>query len=645
MNAVRRVAGWPAFWLGVACVVTKALHWSLPALETRTIATWFLDIAVSAHQDVLFACVLGGVGALGLRTLAGRAVAQTVFWWLYLVLCLVSVIFAVASIQIFAFLRSPLTFALLYLADDFGNMRSSLGAFISPSVAAGLTLTPLAWAFLSWRSLRRAPARATPRGVQVLCAAALAIWICGGAAAYAGRWNDRDDHLIAKSPHAALVWSYAREWLGLASAEQFTESYPKEFLLDFEPPPARPLSSSRFASQPRPKNVILVVLESTAAKYLGAFGSKYDTTPNLVRESQHALLYDAFYCHAGLTANSNAALTLSIYPYMTWREYTVEYPDMPGESLANVLKKHDYRTAFIHSGDLAFVNQRAFLTGRGFDTMWDWRDLGAPLFTSWATHDRALMDGVLKWLDEDKRKPFFAKMWTHMSHHPYDPMTDEPFVDFFAGGPLPVDDYDLGRYLNTLHFVDAQLGRLFDGLRERGLADDTLVVITGDHGEAFGDPHGAWGHGSRVYDECSRVPMMVWNPKLFAEGGRLATVGGHVDVNPTIADVLGVPASPSWRGRSLFDANRTGRAYFYAANDDYLLGVREGQWKYVYNATRGADELYDMVADPEEKRNVAKQHPDLCQTLRQRLAAWRDDTGRHLAAIRAARTPAAKPAS
>jgi arylsulfatase A-like enzyme len=130
--------------------------------------------------------------------------------------------------------------------------------------------------------------------------------------------------------------------------------------------------------------------------------------------------------------------------------------------------------------------------------------------------------------------------------------------------------------------------------------------------------------------------MMIWSPLLFPEGGRVSTVGGHVDLNPTIADVLGVPPSRFWRGRSLFDPQRPGRAYFYAANDDYLLGVREGRWKYIYNATRGRDELYDLASDPEEQANVAKRHPELCQRLRQHLAAWRDDTGRHLAEIRAA---------
>lgn len=118
-------------------------------------------------------------------------------------------------------------------------------------------------------------------------------------------------------------------------------------------------------------------------------------------------------------------------------------------------------------------------------------------------------------------------------------------------------------------------------------------------------------------------------------------VGGHADINPTLADLLGVPPAPSWRGRSLFDRRRTGRAYFYAANDDYLLGAREGKWKYVYNGTRGSEQLFDMAKDPDELTNPANGHRELCQRLRQRLAAWRDDTGEHLARIRAARAAAA----
>ncbi|PYQ19094.1 MAG: hypothetical protein DMF79_13455, partial [Acidobacteria bacterium] len=97
------------------------------------------------------------------------------------------------------------------------------------------------------------------------------------------------------------------------------------------------------------------------------------------------------------------------------------------------------------------------------------------------------------------------------------------------------------------------------------------------------------------------------------------------------------PASPTWQGRSLFDPGRPPRTYFYAANEDYLLGVREGSWKYIYNATRGREDLYDLARDPDEKENRATEDVAMCRTLRQRVAAWKDDTGKRLARLREAR--------
>jgi arylsulfatase A-like enzyme len=110
-----------------------------------------------------------------------------------------------------------------------------------------------------------------------------------------------------------------------------------------------------------------------------------------------------------------------------------------------------------------------------------------------------------------------------------------------------------------------------------------------------------------------------------------------VDVNPTVADLLGLAPAPSWQGRSLFAPGRPPRTYFYAVRDSYLLGVREDAWKYVYDATRGRDALYDLAADPDERSNLAANHPDTCRRLRSRLAAWRDFAARQ---IRDAQRPA-----
>ena len=380
---------------------------------------------------------------------------------------------------------------------------------------------------------------------------------------------------------------------------------------------------------------MLLVLESTGARYLSLYGSPYRTTPHLDAEAKNALVFDAFYANVGFTANALAAISLSVYPYMTWREYTQEYPDFPGQTLAQVLAPRGYRSAVFTNGFLDYVNQGRFLKGRGYEQLVDWQamDAGEPL-NSWGGPEGPVLDRALAWIDAEKDQPFHLVFWSQQSHHPYDPAPDQPLVDFFAEKPRPDDDYDLGRYLNTVANVDREIGRFFAGLRERGLDQNTIVVVTGDHGEAFGDPHPTWGHGFKLYEEAVRVPLMIWSPSLFPGGRRLDTVGGQVDLNPTLAHLVGATPSDTWEGKSLFARNRSPRAYFYAANDDYLLGVREGSFKYVFNATRGKEELFDLAADPDEKTNVAAKHRDRCRVLRQRLAAWKFHAGQRLAAAR-----------
>ena len=181
---------------------------------------------------------------------------------------------------------------------------------------------------------------------------------------------------------------------------------------------------------------------------------------------------------------------------------------------------------------------------------------------------------------------------------------------------------DLTRYLSLLRNVDAQLARLFATLRERGIADDTLVVVTGDHGEAFGDPHGQRGHAWSVYEEEVHVPLMLWNPRLFPEGRRVSTIGGHVDLNPTIADILGAVPDSEWQGYSLFDPARPERAYFMAIAGGDIFGVREGDWKYIYDVTSARESLFNLRLDPDEQHDFAKGEPERAAQLRERVAAW-----------------------
>jgi lipoteichoic acid synthase len=615
-----------SFWLAVALIAAKTVHWGWPWEAVSGLRVWVRDVLVSSHADVAFAAGFGLAAALLLRIARHRPGLMGSFLAAFGAFC---VAYAVAGVIIFDYLRSPLTYPLLYLAGDMSTMGSSIGTFITLPALAVLIVAVVAYPFAVHVS-SRAMARTRLAVAALVLAAA---WTAWGRHAEAGRWSDRSDVLIAKNPHWEFVSSIVRNATGGLEMPALDATFPPEYLDDFLPAAATLRPAALSASAVKPRNVIVVVLESTATRYVSVYGGRYPVTPTLDRVAQNALVFDAFYAHAGFTANSLVSMTLALHPYMTWREYTKEFPEFPGDTAAQVLKPHGYRTAFVTAQFLDYMSMDRFLDGRGFDDVLDWKAIGKKeAYTSWGGDDAGMVDGTLAWIDRAPDKPFYAVLWTQQTHHPYDIPPGEPVVDFFKDGPRPEDDYDLGRYLNNVAMVDRELGRLLDGLVARGLDRDTVVLFTGDHGEAFGDPHATWGHGFRLYEEGVRVPLLVWSPTLFPTGRRTATVGGHADINATVADLVGVAPAPSWEGRSLLAPDRPPRTYFYAANDQYLLGVRENELKYIYNVTRGREELYDLAKDPDEQRNIAAERPDDCRRLRQRLAAWKHHAGERLAA-------------
>jgi arylsulfatase A-like enzyme len=633
---------WPAFWMGAVLFVAKAQFWSRPAWTRRALTDYATDLAASSYADLAFTAGAALLAALAIASLRRWPRAPRLVYASFLWFATLAVLYAVVSARVFEYLISPVTWPLLDVARDLTAMRPSLGPFVNAKVAAALVTAPLLYrlAVHACRAAHPWTHRRAAVGWTLLAA-----WIAFGHHVASGEWGSRFEQWISASPHWTLLASTARG-LWHPDTPRLTSDFDAGDLEDFAvpSPQLRTLPSMPGEAAIRPRNVILLVLESTSAEWMSLYGSRYPTTPRLQSEAGHALVFDNFYCHAVISANSMAALTLSVYPYMTTREYTAEYPEMPGATLADMLKAQGYRTAFIHSGEVEYMGQDRFLSHRGFDQVWGSRQLGAAAVSEWGASDHVLVDGIFKWLDANRAQPFYVMAWTIESHFPYEADPSHEEIEFFHGDE-PSDAWDMGRYLNTIEDVDRQIGRLIDGLRERGLADDTLLVITGDHGEGFGVPHYSWGHGDRVWQENVRVPLVFWNPRLFPTGRRSSIVGGHVDVNPTVMALLGVPPHVSWQGRSLFDPDRPPRTYFYAARDGYLFGVRDGDWKYILDTTRGRDELYDLSRDPTEQHDLSGVQPERSRGLRRRLAAWRHHVAATTRALRERQPPAAQAAA
>jgi arylsulfatase A-like enzyme len=414
--------------------------------------------------------------------------------------------------------------------------------------------------------------------------------------------------------------------------DQFTDAD----LRDFEPIGLRPAVPARrdvrrasmrkestTRTTARPLNVVLVVLESVGARWTSLGERGYETTPLLRAETAHSLVFDNFYAHIGRSSNSLSAMLLSAYPKLGFRDMTEEYPDLPGTSLATVFRDRGYRTGFITPSQLTWAGWDRFLEGRGFDEVRDEADLGcAEPISSWGVEDRCMVDDMLRWMDGSGHRPFFLMTWSQQTHHPYEPSPGIGMLDLSLD-PV-IDEYAFERYLNVLRETDRQIARVFEAVRAAGRARDTVIVVTGDHGQAFGYPHESFMQGRSIYEEDVRVPLMIWSPRRYRTPSRSTVVGSHVDLAPTIAELAGIPPAPAWQGRSLFDDRRSPRAYFYVAEDEFMLGVREGRWKYIFNVREGSHELFDLQTDPDEQTNVAAAHPDICARLRRHLAAWTD---------------------
>jgi lipoteichoic acid synthase len=312
----------------------------------------------------------------------------------------------------------------------------------------------------------------------------------------------------------------------------------------------------------------------------------------------------------------------SIYPWISFLSLTSEYPAVNIPSLSSELKARGLRTGFFSSSDNHFQGMDKFLAHRGFDVVQDYRtrpcERGTFVDPEWnrnflnGVDDECATDSLIEWINATPEKPFFGMLWTMMTHYPY--FTSQAETNFV------VKDFYFNRYLNALRHGDQCLGKVLHALEEKGLADSTLVVVVGDHGEAFGR-HDQLTHACKIYEENLRVPLVLINPQLF-RGEESTGLGGLIDIAPTIMETLHLPAGRDWQGRSLFSQDRISRVYFYAPWSDCLFGYREGNRKCIFNATANEFEIYDLQNDPQETINLAKQSSELVQQIPQRLAAW-----------------------
>src|SRR5262249_26529279 len=265
-----------------------------------------------------------------------------------------------------------------------------------------------------------------------------------------------------------------------------------------------------------------------------------------------------------------------------------------------------------HSGRFMYLGMEAVVQNRGYEVLEDAGAIGGHYESSFGVEEAATVRRALAWIDSlPQKEPFFLTYLPIAGHHPYD--TPEP-------GPFP-ELTESDRYLNALHYADASLGTLLASLRERGLTEHTLFVIFGDHGQAFNQHEGNYGHSIFLYEENIRVPYLIAAPGLFDRQTRVAQTISLIDTAPTVLDLLGLPAPPDYQGRNAL-AGQSGMAVFYTDYSLRLMGLRDGCWKYIYELDSGRSKLFDLCRDASESNDLSLQYPERIAAYREHLAQW-----------------------
>ena len=360
-------------------------------------------------------------------------------------------------------------------------------------------------------------------------------------------------------------------------------------------------------------NLLIVTIDTCRADRIGAYGHPAARTPSLDRLARRGILFENCYTSVPLTLPSHCSLFTGRFPVGHQVRNNGRYFLNPSQiTLAEKMKDQGYMTSAVVA---AFVLLAKFGLDQGFDSYDDTLDTHRAYnnFNSEMTAGE-VYEKFSRWFDKNGQQKFFCWLHFYDPHAPYAPPRE--YADKF---PNKAE----GLYDGEIAYVDATIGRILEDMEDNGALGKTMIVVCGDHGEAFGE-HGEFEHGVFCYEEALRVPLIFYNERLFPKARSLRRRVNLVDVMPTLCDLYAVEIPDSVQGRSLVrslrgDEEKTERTFYVESlygkeemNWSPLTGVVAGPYKYL---SLPQPELYDLERDRGEKNNLFLDKNDVAREL------------------------------
>jgi arylsulfatase len=369
-------------------------------------------------------------------------------------------------------------------------------------------------------------------------------------------------------------------------------------------------------------NIIVILIDTLRADHLGSFGYERNLSPNLDQFAKESLNFTRAISTSSWTPPSVTSILSGLYPtahtnqppkrLTTARQQGNKIP-LEVKLLPEILKAKQYRTSAVSSNPWI---SKDFGFDRGFDRFYYAKHINAEKVVALSKNEIDNFSG-------DASVPFFLYMHFIDPHEPYLPHSEYSYEGKLAGREYSEEmSQKINMYDSEVQYTDAQLGEFFSYLKTKGLYDNSLIIVVSDHGEAFME-HGSFGHGFNLNIEEVHVPLFI---KGLGQSGIVEDSVSHVDILPTILDVLGIDKPSGLPGQSLRDSaglkQRAGvyseayrvfrqRAFSTAAGERLILEMGDTANPKTTMDKKG---LYDLIKDPEERHSL--EDPALYAELR-----------------------------
>lgn len=387
-----------------------------------------------------------------------------------------------------------------------------------------------------------------------------------------------------------------------------------------------------------PMNVVLVTLDGVRPDFLGCYGKRDVKTPNIDLLASKGVLVEKTYCHTPCTTSSHLSLFTSRLPFNHGIRLNANKVDKELPLISQIFQSAGYQTAAFVS---AFIFDKQFGFNRGYDFYSDdmvnqlepfilkmfnyQQDWNGFKLRKFSRNANRVSDSAIRWLKSiDNDKPFFT--WLH-----YADAHDQFRL------PLPLHLYYFRRrnYQQNVEFIDKHLGKFVEYLKKENIFENTLFVITSDHGESLNDyqfkGRDYTGHSVLIYNIVLNIPLIMAGPNMPV-GKRSKQLFRQIDILPTLLDMVGISneSGSSFEGENLSDillgksAERNLEVFAETlrprvVNLPELRALIQDPWKYVLKGQSKGEELYHLIDDPQEYENIINQNPQIAERMRSRL--------------------------